>query len=111
MITFIPPSSNLRHSFVAFGRYFYKNIRELQTFIKALRFNIQNLYNLKLLRTVSQQTFFNTRNLITLWSFNHDNSIFIKELKRCFSKNLKDLDIFFKIAIYSGLKLDFLNNI
>jgi len=65
MVTFTPSSIGLRHSFVGFARYFYKNIRELQAFIKALRFNIKGLYNLKLLSTVSQQTFFNTRNLVT----------------------------------------------
>jgi hypothetical protein len=111
MVTFTPPAISLRHSFVGFGKYFYKNIRELQTFIKVLRFNIKNLYNLKLLSTVSQQTFFNTRNLVTLWSSNHDNSLFIKELQGSFSNNLKEFGIFFKIVAYSGLKLDFLNTI
>ncbi len=108
MINFIPSGIGLRQNVTTFGRYFYKQIRELQTFIKLVRFHIKNFKNLKLLRTITQQTFFNTRNLITFWSCNTDNSLFIKELERCFSQNLKQLDVFFKIANYSGLKLDFL---
>lgn len=111
MINFIPPAFNLRYSVISFGKYFYKSLRELQSFIKELRFNIKRLSNLKLLRTVSSQTFFNMRSLITPWSLNPDNSLFINQLKVCFSKNLKALDVFSKITSCFGLKLHFFDAI
>ena len=56
-------SSNFKYvnyNIKGFGFFFYKNLRELQIFIKSLRFKIVDVHNLKLLKNISKDLFINS---------------------------------------------------
>lgn len=98
---------NSYHNILSFSKFFYKQIRGLQSFIKFLRSKIHNLYNFKLLQHVSQDSFFHNWHSITLFDSAVRNSQFDLELARLLSDNPNQLNFFLSIKSYCGIQFAF----
>jgi hypothetical protein len=77
-----------------FGNFFYKKIRTLQLFIKCLRFKVQDIHNLKLLKYISENLFFKSLNCFSILEVNYCSPLFEKRLRQLFSTTPAQFDIF-----------------
>jgi len=102
-------SINLDQSLIGFSRFFYKQIRELQSIIKLLRPKISDMHNFKLLENVSQEFFIKSWYSITLFDSNNLNSSFYNLLKPYFSKESDQFIKLLEIKNSFGINVDFVN--
>jgi hypothetical protein len=105
--SFNQSSINLNQSVVGFSHYFYKQIRELQTAIKSLRFKIIDMHKFKLLQNVSQDFFIKSWYSITLFDSNEQDSNFYNILELSFSKGDKEYTKLLEIKRDFGININF----
>jgi len=105
--SFNQSSINLNQSVIGFSHYFYKQIRELQTAIKSLRFKIIDMHKFKLLQNVSQDFFIKSWYSITLFDSNEHDSNFYNILELSFSKGDKEYTKLLEIKRDFGININF----
>jgi hypothetical protein len=102
-------SINLDQNIIGFSRFFYKQIRELQSTIKLLRLKIVDMHSFKLLQNISQEFFIKSWYSITLFDSNNSSSSFYTILESFFPKESSEYTKILEIKRDFGINVDFLN--
>ena len=105
--TFVLTSYSLQQNLKSFGKFLYKKIRIIQSFIKSLRFKITDLHNLKLLKFVSNLQFFNAWNSISMFTKGKNVDLFYIKLRESFLLNISNFNDFIQIKNDFGIYINF----
>jgi len=106
---FRPNKFSMSRSIVSFSRFFYKKIRELQSFIRAVKFKVFGIYNLYLLKRVSNEDFLDSFSSVRFFELASCSS-FNDHLKSVFSKDTRNFKLFLTIQKSFGIKFVFSTN-
>jgi len=107
---FIPPRVAQISHVKAFARFFYKNIRDLQSFIRSLKFKITGMYNLKLLKFVSSEVFDISFRSISFFSEHITFKAFDEHVRLLYINDNSSYIYYLKIVKFYGIKFDFPSN-